>query len=175
MIDDNGNLIIKATDLPILVSTNDMYIPTLNRKTHHCFLRSSNELLEFQSRINEMFKQEVVCTKSELDDFYNNNQDTELVLILNIYLPKRIYFTSEDSTKISRKDCSNLIKAIEDSISSNLGIDDRYNKIVLARKLVSNNDKYGFVAILSSTNYYSSINELMDNISLDSKGEYSNE
>ena len=166
MIDEAGNLVMKVYDIPILVSTNEMYRPTVNRKTHHCFFRKSNELQAFQDAMRRLFESETICTKSDLEEFYNcNKNSTKLVLLLKIYLPKSKYCIENNPDKLAKSDCSNFIKSIEDSIASWLGIDDRYNESIVCTKTIHPKNKYGFIAILSSSDYYNKVGELFNRIS----------
>lgn len=118
-----------------LISTNDMYIPTSRGKTGRgAFLRRSDSLKEFQSIIDKSFEEEFFYNKDYLSRISSYIKDNNLGLLmeLKISIPYEEYLTSKGD--LSRNDTSNLIKAIEDSIYKNLGIDDSRNIKVIAEK-----------------------------------------
>lgn len=157
-------------NLDSLVSTNDMYVPTLNRKTHHCFLRKSEGLIRFQSIMDKLFESgEIGYDKDKLDKYLelNPNPDNRYLFILTIWIPASSYYSSKSQTDLNNNDSSNYVKSIEDSIMSHLGIDDKYNLIIVSRKKVSEDSHWKFhVSLVPYTNdNYVSLDMVLDNIS----------
>ena len=116
------------------VSTNDAYLPCSRKRKKGgrgfggAFLRKSWELEEWQRVVNESFDKEVFYPKEyiALIASYINSQNIGAKLILKISIPAREYWNvDDDDHELKRHDVSNFIKHIEDSIFSNIGIDDK--------------------------------------------------
>lgn len=115
------------------VSANDMYIPTARKRKKGgggyggAFLRKSWQLDEWQRVVNQAFADEVFYPADYLAliTSYINNQNIGAKFVLKISIPKEEYWNENDEFELYRHDASNFIKAIEDSIFSNLGIDDK--------------------------------------------------
>ena len=121
-------------------SVNDAYIATAKRgngksRYRSAYYRKSPELERWQSFINKAFEDEVFYTKQEIEEFteYLENNDYFIEFKLTLSIPKDIFFT-KNQNDIRTLDASNYIKVIEDSISSNIGINDKYNLKVSSRK-----------------------------------------
>lgn len=115
------------------VSVNDAYIPTARKRKKGgggfggAFLRKSWQLDQWQKVVNQAFADEVFYPADYLAliTSYINNQNIGAKFILKISIPKEEYWKESDEFELYRHDASNFIKAIEDSIFSNLGIDDK--------------------------------------------------
>lgn len=125
-------------------STNDCYIPTSRRTkcgpSKGAYLRKSGWLVEWQEKVTEMINSEFHYSKDELKEFVEDIKSTGKGMTIEIVvsMPKKTYGTH----KLEGIDASNFIKAIEDSIHSNIGIDDRFNTDVIARKRYNEDDKW---------------------------------
>lgn len=113
------------------ISTNDMYEPTYHRTKHYSYLRKSSTLLEFQDNM----KLRLSKYESDIKTFieYSKSKFTHLGLKLTIWIGMNDILL-KTSDNLRGYDTSNYIKALEDSISTALGIDDRYNMEVKAIK-----------------------------------------
>lgn len=112
---------------------NDAYIPTARKRKKNgkgfggAFLRKSWQLEEWQRVVNQAFADEVFYSADYLAliTSYINNQNVGAKFILKISIPREEYWNENNEFELYRHDASNFIKAIEDSIFSNLGIDDK--------------------------------------------------
>ena len=115
------------------VSTNDSYIPTARKRKKGgkgfggAFLRKSWELEEWQRVVRESFDKEVFYPKDyiALISSYINSQNAGAKFILKVSIPREEYWNPDREFELGRHDASNFIKAIEDSIFSNMEIDDK--------------------------------------------------
>lgn len=128
-----------------LISTNDMYIPTARGKSRKgAFLRKSDELRDFQRIITESFEKEYFYTKEYLHMIasYVNNTNIGLTMKLRISIPEEEYWNPKNK-KLYANDASNFIKAIEDAIYSNIGINDTRNiKLIVDKGYNEDGDWY---------------------------------
>lgn len=120
------------------VSTNDMYVPSSTRygrkgKRHH-FLHKSDALKRWQESISKSFEEEFFYTKEYLRNVssYINGMRLGFNLELMISMPIDEYYTSDD--ELTRKDASNYVKSIEDSIFMGIGVDDKRDISVQVQK-----------------------------------------
>lgn len=112
------------------VSVNDAYIPTARKRKKGgggfggAFLRKSFDLIQWQEMVKKTFDEEFFYSKSSIALIaeWINNMNIGAKLILKISMPEEEYWNLEH--ELHRNDASNFIKAIEDSIFSNIGIDD---------------------------------------------------
>lgn len=115
------------------VSANDMYIPTARKRKKGgggfggAFLRKSWQLDQWQNTVKQAFADEVFYPTDyiALIASYINNHNIGAKFILKISIPKEEYWNEANEFELYRNDTSNFIKAIEDSIFSNIGIDDK--------------------------------------------------
>lgn len=133
-----------------LVSTNDAYVPTARGKSGRgAFLRKSEKLKDFQKAINDSFEEEYFYKKEYLHMVasYVNNLNIGLTMELKVSIPREEYWNPEDKV-LYRNDASNFIKAMEDAIYSNIGIDDTRNiKVSVEKGYNEDGDWYAEVTI----------------------------
>ena len=123
-------------------STNEMYRPAYTAKSHRSYLRKSSELVAFQSSCQENVKQ----YHEDIQEFvekckvkYPKYLGFSLKIVIG--LPMDCMFYKKVTDDLRPIDTSNLIKSIEDIVSSAVGIDDKYNMKVSAEKILSSNKK----------------------------------
>lgn len=114
------------------VSVNDAYIPTARKRKKGggfggAYLRKSWQLEQWQKAVDQAFSEEVFYSADyiALVSSYINNYNIGVKFILKVSIPKEEYWNESNEFELYRHDASNFIKAIEDSICSNLGIDDK--------------------------------------------------
>lgn len=131
-------------------SVNDAYIATAKRgnsRYRSAYYRKSPELIKWQEFINKLFEEEFFYTKKQLEEFTNylESNDYFIEFRLTLSMPEDVFFT-KDKKDIRALDASNYIKAIEDSIAKNIGIDDKYNLKVSSTKTY-NEDKVWYILV----------------------------
>lgn len=148
-------------------STNDMYVPTSGamktsksgRRYCRAFLRKSDWLNEWQNKMKEMFDSEFFYTKEELKEFSSEVLDNNLGLKMDIIVSMPI--SAYGKRTLRTNDASNYIKAIEDCISTGIGVDDKYNLVVSARKYYNRGTEWSIIVRVSKlSNAWSIDNEL---------------
>lgn len=110
------------------VSTNDMYVPIPCKGGKKAYLTSSSELRKFHKAVEDLLQEyitddEVIDLKEELTD---RQKAIELSVVFEL-----------PSTEFFRKDTSNIVKALEDSIVNRIGVDDKRNCKVTLEKRIS--------------------------------------
>lgn len=122
---------------PKLISVNDQYMHPV-RKTksgrYMSYVCKSPSLKEFQSFYEEAL--ETLVSNEDVEwfkDYIKSVDRSGLQLSLEIGLPLR---------EIYEHDASNWVKALEDSISTRIGIDDSKNLRVVVEKKYTNDDSW---------------------------------
>lgn len=133
---------------PKLISVNEQYMhPVRKTKTgrYSSYVCKSPYLKEVQEYYKD--KLSVLITDDDIIKLKETSEDVVIPKGISLYI--RIGFPKN---QLHKHDISNFIKAIEDCISSRIGIDDAYNYNVSIKKTVSKDDNWKmFVRI---NNYY---------------------
>lgn len=111
-------------------SNNDMYLPSKGKKGKGAFLRRSPYLHVWQGYMSEMMS---TYPPEVFEEFklLALNERRAVTFSIEIGIPRNQYLKTTD---LKAHDTSNMIKAIEDCISSGIGLDDKYNIHVVATK-----------------------------------------
>lgn len=149
-------LVLHFDDLEI-VSTNDMYIPTVGRVRDNgkrrAFLRSSQELMNFQDKFDLMLE----SMSDRIVNFANkcktDYQYLGFKVILLIGMPKDVLFYKRNPDDLRPRDASNYIKAPEDRLANILGIDDKYTMDIRSVKYLSDTNNWKLSIVIESVNY----------------------
>lgn len=139
------------------VDVNDMYRPTVSAADRngkrHGFLRSSNELMEFQDEFDERLDSYSDKINKFIEECKESYQYLGFKLLLLIGLPRDSFFYKRKTDDVRPHDASNYIKAIEDRIAVFTKIDDKYNMESSAIKYCSDSENWGFWIIMEPVNY----------------------
>lgn len=158
LVSNDIKLVMKFEDIRP-TSTNEMYRPAYTPKTRRSFLRKSSELVAFQSSCQEAVKEyhdDIQEFISQCKSRYPNYLGFSLKITVG--LPMEHMFYKRTARDLRPNDTSNLIKSIEDVVSSATGFDDKYNMEVSAQKVLSSSDKWEFTAELTPLSYLERLN-----------------
>lgn len=155
-------------------STNDMYIPSSTRtkrgRPHH-FFRKSDQLIKWQKSIKESFDKEFFYTKEYLYSVssYINNMKRGFNLELKVSIPYEYYYKLDND--VTKKDTSNFIKAIEDSIMSGIGVDDKRNITINSEKGYNEDGVWYIYAKLVESSIHNRIDVDINKAYINKKGD----
>lgn len=132
-----------------LVSSDKMYRPTKASNGKGAFFRRSKELLEWQKFYINSFNNNLFFDLEKVSTLVNSLDKMQgFILSIIVSIPKNNYYFLNG--KLKRLDISNMIKALEDSVMSTLGINDTYNIKVLSEKGYNTSDRWVTKVILET-------------------------
>jgi Holliday junction resolvase RusA-like endonuclease len=127
------DIIDTTIDNPMLISTNDQYMHPVRKcrdgkyRSYFCKSPALKELQDFYKDI--LLKNISDDIVSEIQESVNNGKC--LSVKFRLHVPSKEFYDH---------DASNFIKALEDCLSSRIGVDDSRNSHVSIKKIVSPDD-----------------------------------
>lgn len=98
-----------------------------------------------KSKSHRIYKQEMSALlrpyQDLLNDFKSKFEASSKCMGLHIYFYDSQYWTKKKKMNQKSVDCSNIVKAMEDSIFDSMGLNDCFNKEVMVKSIPSDKDK----------------------------------